>query len=130
MKRLLYLIPVLLVFMGCATLDFSTNKTARKMAAIELGYRISKNNPTLAKQALPYAQGLLTMATEGSLAQGQIDEAVTLLANYIGDDDPVLPMLITDITTEMSGKLKASETNKDAVTLLQSFISGIKAGTK
>ena len=83
--------------------------------------------PATKAAAIPYAAGLLSLATDGKFTSDQMTAAIAALYSSTGDNAE-LSTLVMAMTSAVTVEIKTGVKNDQAVSVLEGFVSGLQLG--
>jgi len=129
-KRILFLIPALIVLAGCAGIQVSTAPSTDESKAYRHGKAIGSGlalaYPDQVAVALPYAQGLYAVAKDGTITDAQVAKALALVAEKLGGN-AALKASIAIVTSEIGLTVKTGTVNPNLVDALKGALDGMSA---
>ena len=107
-----------------------------KIAINTAGFMIAKNNPELAKRALPVAKGIQETIDNGvnnEAMNALLKEAIGTLVGKI-DADPIIlaavNMALTQLKIDVAGNIPLTFDNQTLRDIIDSFVAGLETAVK
>ena len=129
MKKIGIILIIALFFLsGCAGFQITTTGSSDVSKAYTHGKAIGAGlalaYPDQVAVALPYAQGLLSVAKDGQITEAQVAKALTLVSEKLGGNAS-LKASLGIISTEIGLSVKTGTVNQNLVDALQGAVDGI-----